>query len=86
MGERPSNFRIYSLVSLMTTMWSLNYIVVKCALREFPPLFATAIRMTLAGFIMLGVYAWHLLERKDPGVERVRDIWLLGFSASWELG
>lgn len=78
MGERPSNFKIYSLVSLMTTMWSLNYIVVKYALREFPPLFATAIRMTLAGFIMLGVYAWHSSKGKIPAWTR-RDIWLLGF-------
>lgn len=41
----------------MTTLWSFNYIAAKVALREFPALLATAIRMCMAGLTMLPIYA-----------------------------
>ncbi|HYP05662.1 MAG TPA: DMT family transporter [Bryobacteraceae bacterium] len=70
MPKRPSSLKIYSLVTLMTTWWSLNYIVAKYALREFPPLMASGIRMIFAGSIMLAVYSWRRSSRPRPSWTR----------------
>jgi drug/metabolite transporter (DMT)-like permease len=70
LSKRPSSLKIYSLVTLMTTWWSLNYIVAKYALREFPPLLASGIRMILAGIIMMAVYGWHRSAGKIPAWNR----------------
>jgi drug/metabolite transporter (DMT)-like permease len=50
----------------MTTWWSLNYIVAKFALREFPALLASGIRMIFAGLIMTAVYTWSRSSRTAP--------------------
>jgi drug/metabolite transporter (DMT)-like permease len=80
LGKRPSSVKIYSLVALMTTWWSLNYIVAKYALREFPPLLASGIRMILAGIIMTGVYWRHHSAGKIPEWSRadVKRLMFLG--------
>lgn len=78
MGERPSSLKIYSLIAGMTTLWSLNFIIAKFALREFPAVLTSGLRMTLAGFIMMGVYRWHLVKGKIPRWTR-KDFWLLAF-------
>jgi drug/metabolite transporter (DMT)-like permease len=78
LSERPAYFKIYSLVALMTTLWSLNYIVAKYALREFPALMASGIRMIIAGVIMIGVYQWSRAKGAIPPWNR-RDIGLLAF-------
>ena len=80
MSKRPSSVKIYTLVALMTTWWSLNYIVAKYALREFPPLLASGIRMIFAGLIMLGVYWQHRSQGKIPAWSRsdVKRLMFLG--------
>ena len=65
LSERPSSVTIYSLISLMTTLWSLNYIIAKYALREFPPLLTSGLRMLLAGSIMIAVYRWQRAKATD---------------------
>jgi drug/metabolite transporter (DMT)-like permease len=42
----------------MTVWWSLNYVVAKFALREFPALLASGVRMVFAGALMFSVY-WY---------------------------
>lgn len=80
MSKRPSHLKIYSLVALMTTWWSLNYIVAKYALREFPALLASGIRMVIAGLIMLAVYRWSRSSRSTPAWTRseVKRLMFLG--------
>lgn len=78
MSESPSCGRIYSLVGLMTVLWSLNYIVAKYALREFPAMLASGMRMIIAGSIMLAVYRWNRANGSIPPWTR-RDVGLLAF-------
>ena len=47
---------LYSLISLMTLLWSANFIIGKIALREFPPLLLAAIRIVLAGIVLAPIY------------------------------
>ena len=57
--RRPSHWTLYSLIVLMTTLWAINFVVAKIALRELPPLLIVGIRSLLAGLMMLPVYWWH---------------------------
>lgn len=47
---------LYGLIFLMVLFWSANYIIAKVALREFPPLLLSGVRITVAGFVMLPIY------------------------------
>ncbi len=49
---------LYALITLMVVFWSGNYVVAKIALREFPPLLLGALRISLAGLLMIPVYMW----------------------------
>jgi drug/metabolite transporter (DMT)-like permease len=57
--------RLYSLVGFMVLAWSMNFIVGKFALREFPPLLLSCIRTTLAGVCILPVYYWAHRNKKE---------------------
>jgi drug/metabolite transporter (DMT)-like permease len=46
---------LYGLIFLMISFWSANYIVAKIALREFPPLLLSGLRISLAGLLMLPI-------------------------------
>ena len=47
---------LYGLIFLMVFFWSANYIVGKVALREFPPLLLSGVRVSMAGLLMLPIY------------------------------
>lgn len=47
---------LYALVTLMVTLWSVNFIVGKLALREFPPLLLVGMRAALAAALILPLY------------------------------
>ncbi|MDQ6663880.1 MAG: DMT family transporter [Acidobacteriota bacterium] len=49
---------LYTLIAIMVVFWSGNYVVAKIALREFPPLLLGGLRISLAGLLMIPVYAW----------------------------
>jgi drug/metabolite transporter (DMT)-like permease len=53
---------LYGLIFLMILFWSANYIVGKVALREFPPLLLSGIRITMAGAFILPIY-WSQPKR-----------------------
>jgi drug/metabolite transporter (DMT)-like permease len=50
---------IYALIFLMVAFWSGNYIAGKIALREFSPLLLAGVRISLAGAMMIPLYAWQ---------------------------
>jgi drug/metabolite transporter (DMT)-like permease len=52
----PSPFKLYGLIACMALFWSLNFIVGKIALREFPSLLAATLRATIAGFVIVPLY------------------------------
>jgi drug/metabolite transporter (DMT)-like permease len=56
---------LYALIAVMVFFWSANYIVGKFALREFPPVLLSALRVSFAGVMMLPIYAWERLHGTD---------------------
>jgi drug/metabolite transporter (DMT)-like permease len=50
---------LYALLGLMLLFWSLNYVIGKVALREFPPVLLTCLRTTFAGVLILPIYLWR---------------------------
>ena len=77
--ERPSAARLYSLLGLMLLFWSLNYIIGKIALREFPPVLLTCVRTTIAGAFILPIYLWRESgRRKTWAWHELRGLLLLG--------
>ena len=54
--HRPSRTKLYLLISLMTFIWSLNYIVVKSVAPYFPLITLAALRTVVAGLCVLLVY------------------------------
>jgi len=50
------HFVLYILISLMTLLWSANFIIAKVTLREFPPLLLGALRIGLAGIFLTPIY------------------------------
>jgi Predicted permease, DMT superfamily len=77
-GNAPRHWLLYSLIVLMTTFWSINFVVAKIALREIPALLATGLRTAMAGLIMLPIYGWS--HRRGPRASRsLRDVLMLLF-------
>jgi drug/metabolite transporter (DMT)-like permease len=72
----PSHLRLYSLIGAMVTFFSLNYIVARFALREFPPMQLTAVRSAVAAAILVAIW----LGRPRPSLSRgdVFSLALLG--------
>ncbi|MGH9630887.1 MAG: EamA family transporter, partial [Bryobacteraceae bacterium] len=54
-----SPWRLYSLISLMTFLWAINFIIGKYVLREIPALLTFGLRTTIAGAIIWPVYIWR---------------------------
>ena len=49
---------LYGLIAAMVVLWSANFIIAKVALREFPPLLLSGLRIALAGLFIAPVYLW----------------------------
>ena len=49
----PSRTKLYGLISLMTFLWSINYVVAKIALRSFPALLIGPLRAATAAVLLL---------------------------------
>ena len=62
----------------MVLFWSANYIIGKVALREFPPLLLSGVRVSLAGLLMLPIY-WSRPGRTRHGKYDVLQLVTLGF-------
>ena len=55
-GHRPSNSILYSCITLIMLIWSVNYLTTKYALRFFPPLTMASFRVVTAAAFMLLFY------------------------------
>jgi len=71
----PTAARLYSLLSLMVFLWSLNFVIGKIALREFPPLLLAALRTAIAGVVILPIFLVRV--RRRPAHWSGRDVLLL---------
>jgi len=69
----PSRW-LYFLILLMVLFWSMNFIIGKAALREFPALLLAGLRISLAGLLLLPAFAWD--HRNETGLRewRWRDL------------
>lgn len=56
---------LYSLITVMVLLWSGNFIIGKVALREFPPLLLSGLRVGLAGVMISPVYWWNKRNRSE---------------------
>ena len=61
---------LYALLSLMIVGWTGNYIAGKIALRTFPPVLLYGLRISMAGVLMLPVYAWQRRRGKPTWTRR----------------
>jgi drug/metabolite transporter (DMT)-like permease len=59
---------LYGLLSLMTFLWSVNYVVAKVALRHFPPLLFTPMRTVAAAALLILVW-------RQTGFGAIRSDW-----------
>lgn len=74
MKSRPSQTRIYMLLALMVSFWSVNFIIGKYALDRLPALFVFGLRTLLAG-----VFIWPFYFRqKYSAPEQTRWTWREG--------
>ena len=78
-------FVLYLLISLMTLLWSANFIIGKIALREFPPLLLVAIRIGLAGIFLAPIY-WHNMRSAGKPWWPSGNVTLLVFLAICNVG
>jgi drug/metabolite transporter (DMT)-like permease len=60
----PSHWRLYSLIGLMTLLWSINFVVAKYAVRQVPPAMTAGLRTALAGLLIWPIYFW---DRRTNG-------------------
>ena len=71
----PTVARLYALLSLMVFFWSLNFVIGKIALREFPALLLAALRTAIAGAVIFPIFLARL--RRKPAAWSWRDVALL---------
>ena len=76
MSEDGSRSRLHALLALMVFVWSVNFVVAKIALREFPPLMLGALRFSLGGLFILPVYLWS--KRGAPGLNLLSSWKVIG--------
>ncbi len=85
-SARPQHAGLYALIALMVCCWSINFVVAKVALREFPPLMLVGVRMLMAGLCMLPVYWWEgrtVTDRwKRSDVPALMGLGILGIAAN----
>lgn len=62
---------LYALLGAMVFFWSANFVIGKLALRDFPPLLLSGLRVTLAALFMIPVYWWA--RRKTVSADATRQ-------------
>lgn len=66
---------LYALLSLMIVGWAANYIAAKIALQSLPAVLLYGFRISMAGVLMIPVYAWY--RRRNPPTWTLRDLPLM---------
>lgn len=75
-SRAPSRGYLYFLLFLMVFFWSLNFVIVKIALREIPPVLLAAIRAALAAILLLGIFTAGR-RRRHTAPWTMREVLLL---------
>jgi len=73
---------LYGLLSLMTFLWSVNYVVSKVALRHFSPLLFTPMRTALAAVLLIAVWRHTGLSPLRGEWRRVAFLGVVGISGN----
>lgn len=78
---------VYLLLAFMVFVWSINFIVAKHALREFPSLLLGTLRFTLAGMMLVPYYYWERRRHDLPlwetgGLGKLLAVGLVGVGAN----
>ncbi|MEZ5352703.1 MAG: DMT family transporter [Bryobacteraceae bacterium] len=78
---------VYFLLAFMVFVWSINFIVAKHALREFPSLLLGTLRFTLAGLMLVPYYVWERRRHRVPlwetgGLVKLLAVGLVGVGAN----
>lgn len=73
---RESHWRIYVMVFFITALWAGNFIAVKLAIAEMPPLLAMGFRTVAAGLLMIPVFATARRTPEEQASLR-SDFWFL---------
>ncbi len=78
-GEKPSSSVLYGALAAMVVFWSMNYIVGKVALRDFPATLLAALRVTFAAVMVLPLYWWRQRRAKGlrPPAGRAPGWWII---------
>jgi drug/metabolite transporter (DMT)-like permease len=68
------------LLGVVVLIWGANFIVMKAAFRELPPLVFNAVRMTVAAALMGGIWLARERQRKMPWSDwlKLAGVGLLG--------
>jgi drug/metabolite transporter (DMT)-like permease len=57
---------LYALIALMVFFWAANFSIAKFALREFPPLLLSGMRLVIAAGLILPLYWWERRRKTAP--------------------
>jgi drug/metabolite transporter (DMT)-like permease len=78
-------FVLYALISLMTLLWSANFVIAKVALHAFPPLLLCALRIGLAGMFLAPIY-WRTARASGSRLWPAHGVSVLAFLAVCNVG
>jgi drug/metabolite transporter (DMT)-like permease len=67
---------LYALIALMVFFWAANFSIAKFALREFPPLLLSGLRLAIAAALIVPLYFWER-RRKTERPVTLEDLRLL---------
>lgn len=86
-SHRATPRRVWALLGLMVFLWSINFVVAKYALRDFPLLLLGALRFTVAGALILPVFLHSRLRAVMPALRngwkwKLLGLGLLGVGAN----
>lgn len=60
--------KAHILLVLVTLVWGATFVEIKDALRDISPLLFNAVRMSLAGLVLLAIYFGHLKSASRAGI------------------
>jgi drug/metabolite transporter (DMT)-like permease len=73
-APRPSRRALTATIAFLTTVWSINYVTAKIALRHIDPFTFASFRLVLAGVLMFLIYLFCLRLPAFADAARARSI------------
>ena len=81
-GISTSHTILYTMIAAMVALWSGNFVIAKIALREFPPLLLSGLRVSLASLLILPLYLWKGGRWSRSDVPMLLGLGILGVTAN----